>query len=363
MVNVFVTIGQVILTFCTTILGHVWEYATWLHSWSPNHLGFRHESSSLLLRTVEAEADRITTLPGLTAIGGSQGRNRRGSSNNNRGNADSFEQFSGYLSVTETRHIFYWYTESQSDPDTDPVVFWTNGGPGCSGLLGFGTEMGPYQLDADGKLQPNPYGWNRHANLLYVEQPAGVGFSYTDTQEDLHTGDAQAAVDNYHLITAFFDRYPERRSNPFYIASESYGGHYIPQLALEILKRQQNGEDGVANFRGFMVGNPYVDLYTNTITQFDAFYSHGLLPKPLFQKWINRCRHRDTFMNHECIDLMDQLWTVSQTERGINPYALDFPVSATLPYRAFFGNGMVCWLFSHIYSLVVSVIPRIWFAL
>lgn len=87
-----------------------------------------------------------------------------------------------------------------------------------------GTEQGPFFIHANGTLSPNPYSWNKAANMLYIEQPAGVGFSYSSRVKDYTTGDAKAASDMYLLIREFFTRYPERRSNDFYIASESYGG-------------------------------------------------------------------------------------------------------------------------------------------
>merc|ERR1712072_1507777 len=62
-----------------------------------------------------------------------------------------FKMFSGYIPVDEakTRHMFYWFVESQSaTPSKDPVVLWTNGGPGCSGLGGFMTEQGPFRPTA-----------------------------------------------------------------------------------------------------------------------------------------------------------------------------------------------------------------------
>jgi carboxypeptidase C (cathepsin A) len=77
-------------------------------------------------------------------------------------------------------------------------------------------------------MSPNPFSWNKVASILYVEQPAGVGFSYVNTQADYTTGDAKATSDNYMLIREFLTRFPERQSNDFYIASESYGGHYMP---------------------------------------------------------------------------------------------------------------------------------------
>lgn len=164
------------------------------------------------------DADRITNLPGL-------------------GYDPGFDQFAGYLTVDEKhqRRIFYWYVESQNSPAEDPVVLWTNGGPGCSGMVGFGTEHGPYYISASGELSPNPYSWNQLANIIYVEQPSGVGFSYSERQSDYKTGDHQAAADNYMLILAFLERFPERKANDFYISSESYGGHYMPQCKL--LKR------------------------------------------------------------------------------------------------------------------------------
>ena len=105
----------------------------------------------------------------------------------------------------------------------------SSGGPGCSGLLGLGTEHGPFFFGKEGKLSPNPHSWNTVASMLYIEQPAGVGFSYSETKDDYNTDDAKAASDNYRAIQEFLARFPERQNNDFFIASESYGGHYIPQ--------------------------------------------------------------------------------------------------------------------------------------
>lgn len=157
--------------------------------------------------TENAKSDFIVSLPGLTY-------------------QPTFRQFSGYIPVSPTRKIHYWYIESASNPINDPVIFWTNGGPGCSGLLGLGTEFGPFIFEKDGILTENPNSWNKIANILYVEQPAGVGFSTFESADDKMVDDKRAAVDNYELITQFFQRFPERLGNEFYVASESFGGHY-----------------------------------------------------------------------------------------------------------------------------------------
>ncbi|CAM9750410.1 unnamed protein product, partial [Hapterophycus canaliculatus] len=180
--------------------------------------------------------------------------------------------FSGYINVDQEhgRKIFYWFMEAQEDAADAPVILWTNGGPGCSGMLGLLTEHGPFQVRDGGKtLVDNDYSWNKLANMLYVEIPSGVGFSYSDTASDYETGDDKTATDNYWLVQGWLDRFPQYRSNAFHISSESYGGHYMPQLAEEILVRndkvKKDGSAPVINFSGFLVGNPYTDARSNQV--------------------------------------------------------------------------------------------------
>jgi len=120
--------------------------------------------------TPEAAADEIHDLPGIPE-------------------GATFRQFSGYIDVGKGRSLFYWFVESQLAPSTDPVVLWTNGGPGCSGLTGFLSEQGPFRANEKGALDLNPYAWNKVANMVFIEQPAGVGFSTVSA--DMTYGDDQ----------------------------------------------------------------------------------------------------------------------------------------------------------------------------
>lgn len=52
--------------------------------------------------------------------------------------------------------------ESQSNPQEDPIVVWFNGGPGCSSLIGFLEELGPFRVNPDGStLFENVFSWNK----------------------------------------------------------------------------------------------------------------------------------------------------------------------------------------------------------
>jgi len=77
----------------------------------------------------------------------------------------------------------------------------------------------------------NQYSWNREANMLYIESPAGVGFSYCEgVKECNHWDDDIVAADNLAAVLAFFDKFPEFKANELYISGESYAGMYVPYL-------------------------------------------------------------------------------------------------------------------------------------
>ena len=166
--------------------------------------------------TSEALLDQVTELPGLNW-------------------KPEFNQFSGYINLPDTeKYIHYWLVESEMDVELAPLVFWTNGGPGCSGLIGFMTEQGPFRPNIDGNLEKNPYAWNKIANMVFLEQPVGVGFSYSNNEDDYRIGDEQSAKDNLATIIGFLDKFPHFENSRLFITSESYGGHYMPTLANEI---------------------------------------------------------------------------------------------------------------------------------
>jgi carboxypeptidase C (cathepsin A) len=152
------------------------------------------------------------------------------------GNFTEFKLYSGYLDVSDSgKYLHYVLAESQNDPSNDPLVIWFNGGPGCSSMLGFLQEHGPYvQEDDDDFFHKNDYSWNKEANMLYIESPAGVGYSYCTDDYLCNFDDYNSSSDNLLALLSFYKKFPEYKTNDLYISGESYAGVYIPFLAWRI---------------------------------------------------------------------------------------------------------------------------------
>lgn len=137
----------------------------------------------------------------------------------------AFRQYSGYLPATNGTELFFWFVESQRAPSSDPVLFWTNGGPGASSVAyGFWTEHGPFRLAPNASsVEPYAYSWNRIANMLYVEAPSGVGFSWSADTAHYKTNDSQTSLDSFLFLQNFFTVFEAFKPNDFYLTGESYG--------------------------------------------------------------------------------------------------------------------------------------------
>ena len=258
--------------------------------------------------TQDALLDQINELPGLSY-------------------SIKFNQFSGYLNLSNsTKHLHYWFVESEINPETAPIVFWTNGGPGCSGLIGFMTEQGPFKPDSNGILLQNDWAWNKIANMVFIEQPIGVGFSYSDNSSEYKIDDEQTAKDNLNIIIQFLSRYSYLKYNPLYITSENYGGHYMPQLSLEIIKYNKKVSlENKINFTGMAIGNPYVDYYSSSGAQIETYNNSNLLPKPLWDNYISEgCMNPIILLNNSMCSTY--FIRFNKLIGNLNPYALKFPV-------------------------------------
>ncbi|MCP4748345.1 MAG: S10 family peptidase [Desulfobacteraceae bacterium] len=194
-------------------------------------------------------------------------------------------QFAGNLPVDESGkgYIYFWFFESQSNPESDPVVLWLNGGPGSSSFLGLFFENGPYKINEDCTLADNLYSWNKNASYLMIDQPAGCGLSVLKDINEAARTEQQATDQLYYGLQQFFNRWPRYRNLDFFIFGESFAGVYIPMLATAILEGNKAGQP-VVNLKGIGVGDGWVNPKVQESTYADYAYSHGLVGPAQKQK-------------------------------------------------------------------------------
>jgi len=218
-----------------------------------------------------------------------------------------FEVYSGILEVPswegskyEEMRIHYQFHTSRGSPSSDPIMAWHQGGPGGSSInVGLYSELGAFIIGESGNYI-NPYGWNRVANMLYLESPAGSGGPYgfsqcisNGTAADCSFDDVSQAEAYAHTLTAFFQAFPEFAQHDLFLAGESYFGQYGPNIAHYILNTQPFSSS--INLKGIAAGNacwggnstsvdctgPNADEHT-----IDLYYGRGLF-SPKIRKQIS----------------------------------------------------------------------------
>ncbi|CAN6345359.1 unnamed protein product [Urochloa humidicola] len=302
-------------------------------------LGLRLISALALLifSSCSRDADRVARLPGQPET-------------------PSVSQFAGYVTVNQWhgRALFYWFFEAQTTPEQKPLLLWLNGGPGCSSIgYGAASELGPLRVVRQGAaLKFNEYAWNKglslflclpEANLLFLESPVGVGFSYTNTSSDLDKlNDDFVAEDAYSFLVNWLERFPEYKDREFYIAGESYAGHYVPQLA-ELVYERSKGKKGKAyiNFKGFIVGNPITNDYYDSKGLAEYAWSHAVVPDEVYNCIKKYCDFKNSNWSDDCNAAMDTIYSQYQEIDIYNIYApkcLLNQTSASSTTQAFFEN-------------------------
>jgi len=239
--------------------------------------------------------------------------------------------YAGYITVnvSHERNLFFWLVESVESPSTAPLMLWTNGGPGCSGLSGgLFSEFGPFFPNKDGSLSltPNIWTWTQVANVIFIEQPAGVGFSWSADSDDYTVGDSQAAEDVYQFLLGFTARYPQYAGRELYLSGESYGtcaplshiirdvprcaatskftpisplhitltgGHYVPTEAAAIVRGNAAGINPKLNLQGFLVGNAWTVAELDNTGALDFWYSRTMIDQKTRDGVLATCNMSD----------------------------------------------------------------------
>ncbi|KAK0193168.1 Alpha/Beta hydrolase protein [Armillaria mellea] len=220
------------------------------------------------------------------------------------------QTYTGYIDILQTRHLFFYFFESRTDPDKDDIVFWTNGGPGCSSSTGLFMELGPCRiLDADGPKY-HPESWNTNANIFFIDHPVGTGFSYGETISTTE----EAARDVAVFISIFFETFAQFKGRALHMAGESYGGRFLPLFASAVYANNDrlhgDGRQPI-NLKSVMIGNGLTDSITMVLSYYDMQCTAVSFPPILdistcvaIKSTVSRC---EQWMKDACIDVFDSV--------------------------------------------------------
>jgi len=172
------------------------------------------------------------------------------------------KSYSGYLTVNKTydSNLFFWYFPAKNNQKKAPVILWLQGGPGASSLYGLFMENGPVYINSENKLSEREFSWNRNLNLLFIDNPVGAGFSFTNSSSGYLTNQVDVGKYLFSAVRQFFQLFPELKDNEFYVSGESYAGKYVPALAYTTyLNSNSSDVHDRINLKGISIGNGITD--------------------------------------------------------------------------------------------------------
>lgn len=205
-------------------------------------------------------------------------------------NHESFqdvESYAGYLTVNKTynSNLFFWFFPAELDAPNAPVVLWLQGGPGATSLMGLFTENGPFYVTKKG-LKKRKYTWSRNHNLIYIDNPVGTGFSFTENDLGYSSNEFDVGLNLLHCLQQFFLLFPQLQKNDFFVSGESYAGKYVPAVSYAIHVNNPSSQVKI-NLKGLAIGNGLCDP-EHQLKYGDYLYQLGLLDasgRDLFHKY------------------------------------------------------------------------------
>lgn len=183
----------------------------------------------------------------------------------------------GHVEVDAEHHgnLFFWHYQNRHIANRQRTVIWLNGGPGCSSMDGAMMEIGPYRVTKDQNLVYNNGSWDEFANLLFVDNPVGTGFSYVDTNAYLH--ELTEMADQFVIfLEKWFTLFPEYMYDDIYIAGESYAGQHIPYITQAIMERNKKAQNPW-KLQGLLIGNGWISPVDQYLSYLPFAYKNGLI--------------------------------------------------------------------------------------
>ncbi|XP_021718601.1 serine carboxypeptidase-like 17 [Chenopodium quinoa] len=192
-----------------------------------------------------------------------------------------FSLETGYIGMDKGEvQLFYYFFESENNPKQDPVILWLTGGPLCSAMSAILYEIGPIQLEEVDNIETIPklflrqYAWTKTASILFVDFPAGAGFSYAETSRANYSGDFKASHNINQFLRKWLLNHPQFLSNPLYLGGDSYIGFTLPLYFIDMVYDNERGSQPFLNLKGYILGNPATDRFIDS--NYQVPFAHGM---------------------------------------------------------------------------------------
>lgn len=213
--------------------------------------------------------------------------------------AHNLTSHAGRLDIGSSTLKYFFWRFAEPAHDKKHIVFWLNGGPGCSSLDGALLENGPLRITTSGQVTWNTGTWVTRANLVYVDQPGGTGFSlpdYDGTSNDNMKDITLFDIGNQFVefLDQYFELFPEDIEKKIILAGESYAGQYIPFIADAILRRNDDldtEKSSFYNLDSLLIGNGWIDPKSQSLSYLPFAIDKGLVdPKitPNFEALLHQ---------------------------------------------------------------------------
>ena len=200
------------------------------------------------------------------------------------------DMYAGLLPIDVTPNktrgeLMFWLFVPDKPVAPDTLTIWFNGGPGCSSFQGgVFFECGPFttphypagypKTRYDEPLTVNEWSWTKATNMLYVEQPAGVGFSWGPAP----SSEAELSQDFYNFLINFYATFPFMDSKRLFLVGESYAGMYVPSIAHKIhTENKKSKKRRRIHLTGIAIGNGWMDAEVQGPVVIDYAWWHGLI--------------------------------------------------------------------------------------
>ncbi|KFK38585.1 hypothetical protein AALP_AA3G132800 [Arabis alpina] len=251
-----------------------------------------------------------------------------------------FELETGYIGVgdAEEDQLFYYFIKSESNPKEDPLLVWLTGGPGCSSFSGLVYENGPLAFKVETyngsvpTLLSTTYSWTKVANIIYLDQPVGAGFSYSTNPFADRPSDKGSVKRVDEFVRKWLAEHPEYYSNPFYVSGNSYSGKVVPAIVQEISHGNCICCKPQINLQGYVIGNPLADFDLDTNARIPFAHGMALISDELYESMKSSCGgiyYNVDPLNTECLKLVEEF--AKSLSRINHDFVLDTKCDTTSP--------------------------------